>query len=116
MAKYEELYIDQGSDVAVQIYLVNDDGSAKNLRSHSVAAKIKKTYNTPDSDAVSFTAGVQEPETDGIISLALTNSQTQNLKKGRHVYDVEINFTDSDGINVVERVLEGRIHVTPSVT
>ena len=88
MAKYEELYIDQGSDIAVQIYLVNDDGSAKNLHSHSVGSKLftSKSFKMVFKTELSI------------------------------VFVVEINFTDSDGTNVVERVLEGRIHVTPSVT
>ena len=116
MAQYEEITIDQGSDVAIQIYLVNNDGSAKNLNSHTVSAKMKKTYSSTDSDTTVFTAGVQDPYTDGIISLALTNIQTEALRKGRHVFDVELSYTDSDGATIIERVLEGRVHVTPSVT
>ena len=56
------------------------------------------------------------PATSGIVNLTLTNTQTQALKAGRHVYDVEISFVDSNAQTVIERVLEGTITVTPSVT
>jgi len=38
------------------------------------------------------------------------------LKPGRYVYDAELSFVDSAGATITERVLEGRIQVTPSVT
>ena len=59
---------------------------------------------------------VSTPSTAGIVTLSLTNSQTDALKPGKYVYDVEISFIDSDNATIVERVLEGRIQVTPSVT
>ena len=48
--------------------------------------------------------------------MSLTNVQTDALKAGRYVYDVELSFVDSAGATIIERVLEGRITVTPSVT
>jgi hypothetical protein len=51
-----------------------------------------------------------------VTTIALTNTQTDALKPGRYVYDVEISFVDSDGDTIIERVLEGKIEVTPSVT
>ena len=48
--------------------------------------------------------------------MSLTNTQTDALKPGRYVYDVELQFTDSSGANIIERILEGKITVTPSVT
>jgi hypothetical protein len=116
VAQYEEITIDQGADTAIEIHLINPNGSAKNLADHTVAAKMKKTYNSPDSDAVTFTSIVTEPAIDGIVTLSLTNAQTDLLKAGRYVYDVELSYQDSDGNNIIERILEGRIEVTPSVT
>ena len=48
--------------------------------------------------------------------LKLTNTQTTSLKAGRYVYDVELSHTDSAANTIIERVLEGVITVTPSVT
>ena len=116
MAVYEEFTIDQGTDIALQLDLIEEDGSTKNLENIFARAKIKKTYSTPDSDAVNFPATRISPLTSGILTLSLTNIQTASLKSGRYVYDVELYFDDSNNQTVVERILEGRIQVTPSVS
>ena len=116
MAQQEDFSIDQGADVTIELHLVNKNGSAKNLASHTVAAKMKKTYATADSDAVSFTTAIVAPASRGITTLSLTNTQTDSLVAGRYVYDVEVSYLDSDSDQIVERVLEGKITVTPSVT
>ena len=77
---------------------------------------MKKTYNSDSSDTQAFNAVVSSPAADGIVTLSLTNAQTNALKAGRYVYDVEISFNDSSGSTIVERILEGKIQVTPSVT
>jgi len=116
MAQYEELSIDKGTDITLQLELEDTSGNPKNLTNYTVAGKVKKTYNTSDSDATAFTAEVKAPATGGVVNLSLTNTQTDALKAGRYVYDVEISFVDSDAQTVIERVLEGTITVTPSVT
>ena len=116
MAHYEDLQFDQGTDVAVEIHLVDVDGSKKDLTGYSAAAKMKRNYNSTDSDTLSFAAAINVPETDGILTLSLTNAQTDTLKVGNYVYDAEISFVDSNGSTVVERILEGKIRVSPSVT
>ena len=42
MAQFEEITIDQGADATIQLELINQDGSAKNLVNHAIAAKLKK--------------------------------------------------------------------------
>lgn len=116
MAQYEEFTIDQGADVALEIHCINKDTSKKDLSGHTVTSKLKKTYASDSADTVSFASVVANPATDGIITISLTNTQTDALKAGRYVYDVELAFTDSDSNTIIERVLEGRIQVTPSVT
>lgn len=117
MADYEELIIDQGADVAIELHLVEEDGSKKDLTDYSAAAKMKRNYNSDSADTVDFTAIIPDPPTEGIVVLSLTNEQTDALNtRGRYVYDVEISFDDSDSNTIIERVLEGKILVTPSVT
>lgn len=116
MAQYEDLKLDRGSDVTLQLELEDINGNKKNLTNYTVAGKLKKTYNSSDSDATIFTTEIQAPATDGVVNLTLSNIQTSALKAGRYVYDVEISFIDSDANTVIERVLEGTITVTPSVT
>ena len=116
MAQYEELAFDQGADIAVEVHLFNTDETKKNLQGYSVAAQMRRTVNTSDSDAVTFTTLVADPAADGIITLTLTNQQTDALTPGRYFYDVEISFTDSAATTFVERVLEGIVDVKPSIT
>ena len=118
MAHYEDISIDQGTDFAMEIHLVEPDGTAKNLTGYSAAAKMKRSYTSVDSDdVVDFLAIIPNPRTDGVVTLALTNTQTDALNyKKTYVYDVELSFIDSDDELIIERVLEGKAQVTPSVT
>lgn len=116
MAQYEEFTIDKGSDITIQLELVDENGAKKNLVGHTLTAKLKKNYNSTDSDTTNFTATIIDPAIDGVTTLTLTNTQTEALKTGKYVYDVELSFIDSDSNTIIERILEGRIQVTPSVT
>jgi hypothetical protein len=116
MAQYEDITIDQGTDVAIEIHLANIDGTKKDLTGYSVAAQIRRTINSSDSDAVTFTSIVADPSSDGIITLVLTNVQTMALTPPRYFYDVEISYVDSDSQLFIERVLYGNLHVNPNIT
>jgi hypothetical protein len=60
---------------------------------------------------------IPEPSLEGIVTLSLSNLITDGLStRGRYVYDVEISFVDEDGHTIIERILEGKIKVNPSVT
>ena len=115
MAQYQEFTFDQGTDTTIELHLVDANGAAKNLLGYSIAGRIKKNYNSDSSDTTVFTTQITS-NTEGTATLSLTNTQTNAMKAGRHVYDVEIAHNDSSGNTLVERVLEGRIQVTPSVT
>jgi RNase P/RNase MRP subunit p30 len=117
MATYEDFTIDQGSDLALQIELVEPDGSIKNLNGYTVSAKMKKTFRSTAADTVEFTSIVADPAESGVATISLTNTQTDALSsRGRYVYDVELSYIGADGETIVERVLEGKIKVNPSVT
>lgn len=116
MAEYEEFTIDKGSDVGIELELVDHTGAAKSLVSHTVTAKMKRSYSYSDGEATAFTSIVATPATSGIVTLQLTNTQTSALTKGRYVYDVELSYVDSGDNTIIERILEGRIQVTPNVT
>ena len=116
MAEYEEFTIDQGSDVAIELELVDHTGAAKDLVSHTVTATMKKSYSDSAGEATLFNSISSDPATSGVVNLSLTSTQTSALSKGRYVYDVELSFIDDSSNTIVERILEGRIQVTPSVT
>lgn len=114
MAEYEKFTIDQGSDIAIQLELTDATGNIKDLTNYSAEAKLKRNFNSDSSDTTDFTIAITPAE--GIVTLSLTNTQTDALKVGNYVYDVEISFVDSNSSTIIERVLEGKIRVSPSVT
>ena len=116
MALYEEIEIDQGTDVSIELQLINIDGTPKDLTGYSAQSKMKKSYTSDSADTYNFTALIANPATDGILNLSMTNFVTDNIPAGRYLYDVEISFQDSASNSIIERILEGRITVTPSVT
>jgi len=127
MAHYEDIEIDQGTDVVIQLELYNPDGTRKTLlnwdsdlgsfhNNYDMTGKIKKSYNSSDS-AVLFGCTAYNPQNkENILELSLTNVQTDAMRAGRFVYDVEIASTDSDGLITVERILQGNLTLVPSVT
>jgi len=119
MANYEDIVIKQGTDVAIELELINADGSKKDLTNHTVSAMMKRRYadSAGDPSSLTFNSVVTTPPTEGIATLSLTNTQTDALTtRGRYVYDVELSYTDSDGNTIISRVVEGQIEVSPSVT
>ena len=114
MAQYEEFTIDRGSDVSIELHLEDANGNSKNLANHTVTGTMKKSYAA--TSEYNFTTVIATPSTDGIATLSLTNVQTAQLETGRYVYDINISFYDSDNNEIIERVMEGRIQVTPNVT
>jgi hypothetical protein len=109
MAIYSNLTVDQGSTFSAFVDVTDADGDALNLDGYTVAGQIRKTYTS--STAVSFNAAVSSA-INGTIQLTLTDTQTNAMKAGRYLYDIEI--TSSAG--EVTRVLEGQVEVTPGVT
>tara|TARA_B100000902_G_scaffold14181_2_gene17182 strand:+ start:3250 stop:3600 length:351 start_codon:yes stop_codon:yes gene_type:complete len=116
MAQYEHFRFDQGSDIAVELHLVDPSGNKKNLTNYSSAATMKRNFNSDSADTQAFAVAINTPTTDGIITMSLTNVETSALKKGNYVYDVEISYVDSNQATITERILEGKIVVAPSVT
>lgn len=116
MPRREDFTIDQGSDVEIELYLENPDGTPKSLVNYSAAAQMRRSVNTSDSDAITFTANIKIPETSGIVQLSLTNLQTSVIPAARYLYDVELRHQDSDGTNLIEVILAGVIEVNPNIT
>ena len=128
MAHYEDLTIDQGSDVTIQLELFNPDGSRKLLINwdsdagsfgsyYIMRGKIKKSYNSTDSAELFNVTAFNPLNQENILQLSLTNVQTTRMKAGRYVYDVELEGKDSGtGLGVVERILEGKLTLSPQVT
>lgn len=109
MAIISNMVIDQGTTFTAEVDVTDSEGNILDLDGYSAAAQMRKTYSS--STATNFTATIASAS-EGTVSISLTPTQTNALKAGRYVYDVEI--TDAGGI--VTRVVEGQIEVTPGVT
>jgi hypothetical protein len=110
MAVYSNIVIDQGADYSASIDVTDSDGDTIDLSGYTAAGQIRKTYSS--STAVNFTVSIASPASAGTLNIGLSNTQTNAMKAGRYVYDVEI--TNSGGVKT--RVLEGQVEITPGVT
>ena len=110
MAIIANLFIDQGTDYSIVVDCTDVSGEVLDLTGYTAAAQIRKTYSS--TTAVNFTVSVRSPATAGILDVSLTNAQTNAMKAGRYVYDIEI--TSSGGIK--DRVIEGQLEIMPGVT
>lgn len=108
MAIKANLIIDQGTTYSTTIDVTDDNDVPINLNGYTGTAQLRKHYSSSNSTV--FTVSLAP--LDGIIILSLTSTQTAALKAGRYVYDVELTNTS----NVVSRIVEGIVTVTPQVT
>lgn len=108
MATKANIVIDQGTTFSTVITLADENGDAINLTGYSANSQIRKHYSSSNSQSFSISLG----GTSGTVTLSLTSTQTSNLVAGRYVYDVEVVSTS----NVVSRIVEGIVTVTPEVT
>ena len=109
MAVYSNLTVDQGTDFTMSVDVTDTDGDALNLTGFSVAGQVRRSYFS--TTAVNFTCAVSNA-TSGIITVSLSGTQSDAMKAGRYVYDVEI--TNAGGTKT--RVLEGQLEIMPAVT
>jgi hypothetical protein len=109
MSTKANLVIDQGSTFSVTVDFFDENGDPLDLKGYSAKSQIRKWYtSTAYTDFDTFI----DP-TAGTITLQLDDVSSGELSAGRYVYDLEITY---DSTNVVTRLLEGIITVTPRVT
>lgn len=110
MATYSNLYIDKGSTFKFTVDLEKTSGTVLDLSNHSARGQIRKSYTS--TTKTDFAIQLDNDNTE--LDVSLTATQTDSLKAGRYVYDIEIE--DNSTPAVVTRVLEGQVIVTPRVT
>ena len=109
MAIAQNIIIDQDSDYSQQFTAKTDAGVVIDLTNCSIDASVRKSFASTTAKA--FTPTIVSA-TAGTFTLAMTDTQTGLLERGRHVYDVVI--SDSGGDKT--RVQSGVATVSPSVT
>lgn len=107
------LFTNQGSDTVFTIYVTNDDGTPKDLSLFTARSKFARSHASVTKH--NFTSSIRTPGTLGIVTIELSASTTSAVKPGLYVFDTEIVYTDNDQ-TIIERVLEGTLEISPSVT
>jgi hypothetical protein len=109
MAAITNFYIDTGSTFGAIITVKGSDGLPLNLTGYTVDSYIRKSYASRTH--VDFHAQVYSA-IGGQIRLSLTSDDTNAVKPGRYMYDVEI----ANSLGERLRVSEGIIIFTPQIT
>jgi len=92
-------------------FTVNDGNSALNLTGYTTSAKLKTDFNTPDSQAITFTTAVANAAA-GQVTMSLTPAQTANLALQRYFYD----FTITSNVGFKTRIVEGTVRISGGVS
>jgi hypothetical protein len=108
MATKANIVVDQGTTFSSSINLTDDEGNPINLTGYTGRSQMRKHYTSTNSQSFSVSLNGEL----GTINLSMAANQTSTIVPGRYVYDVEI----VSGANVVSRVVEGIVTVTPEVT
>ena len=109
-AAYSNLLMEQGATFNTTITLDDVNGEVYNLTGYTASSQMRKSYYSSNATAT-FTTSIDG--NTGVIGLTLTSNQTANISPGRYVYDTIIS---NAGSNIITRVLEGIIDVSPRVT
>jgi hypothetical protein len=110
MAAYVELYMDQGTTFNNVINITDDVTNAVvNVSGYTITSQMRRSYYSANA-----TANIICTITDasnGEITMSMTSANTSNIRPGRYLFDVKTINTS----NVVSRILEGIVTVTPQV-
>ena len=102
--------IEQGSTFNREI-TVQENSQALNLTGYSARMQMRSTHDS-STIALTITASVANPASQGKINLTAAATATAAVEEGIYVYDLEI----ESSAGTVTRILEGTITVTPEVT
>ena len=116
MAHYEDIEIDQGADALFQIQCLGPDGEVRDLSDFLVRGKLNRSWDADSDEGIDFLVTVDAPPTKGVVNFSLNASQTNQLTRRRYVYDIEMEHYSQDSVSTVERILEGKVLVSRSVT
>jgi hypothetical protein len=104
-AVYNNLYVEQNTTYN-KTYIVN----GINELTGEASGQIRKSYYSSNA-AADF--DVTLDASNSTITLQMSADVTANISYGRYVYDVIVNDSAN---NIITRVLEGVVDVSPSVT
>ena len=104
-----ELLIEQGSTFSTTVNVEDTVGTAINLFGYSASSQMRKSFYAASNTIITSTI---TGNANGEITLSMTAANTAALTPGRQVFDLII----TSPTNVVTRVIEGVIVISPGVT
>ena len=109
MTTRANLYIDQGTDFAVSLDVVDFDGEIVNLTGVSFESDAKKVY----SESVVFTFGIVVTDAaEGKMEMSISAENTSVIPPGKYKYDLIITLATTKKL----KLLEGIAFVIDTVT
>ena len=107
---YTDLSLDQGTDFSSNVDMIADDGTAINVSGFVFSSQIRKSYYSVNATA-NITMTIANA-INGNVVMTMDAANTANIAPGRYVYDIKF----KNAANIVSRLVEGIITVTPQVT
>jgi hypothetical protein len=111
MAAITNYYIDTGSNFCSIITVRGSDGLPLNLTGYTVTSYIRRSPTSKTH--INFNPTIYSA-IGGQVRLSLSHTDTDGIKPGRYMYDVEIQAPGENGER--RRVSEGIIVFTPQIT
>jgi len=108
---YSDQYLEQGATFTTTLTLDDDTNSPMDLTGFSARSMARRSYSSANATIVFDTTIIDA--SNGVIQLAVDSATSANVPAGRLVYDVVIKELSS---NVVTRVVEGIVYVSPAAT
>lgn len=108
MAIKTNIIVDQGTDVSYTFNVKNSSSNSINLTGYTAKSQFRKYYTS--SKSYNFNATVNS--SNGSITLTANSAYTGIIPAGRYLFDCEVISSS----NVVTRLVEGIVTVTPQVT
>ena len=90
------------------INITDENGDPVDLTGYTGAAQMRKHYTSSAQTAFS----VSVAGANGAVTMSINSAVTNLLTSGRYVYDCELKSSS----NVVSRIIEGTVTITPQVT
>jgi hypothetical protein len=110
--KTYDLKIDQGTTFILGLTIKKPTGVPLDLTDYTARCQIRKTHSDPIVVAEPLIT-LDPDRKSGKVTVSLSELDTRKIQIKQGVYDLEL--IDPTG-NIVLRILEGKVFVTPEVT
>jgi hypothetical protein len=110
MTTQANLYVDQGTDYVIDLFLTTNDGEYYPVDNKQFYCSVKKLFSSAVSANVEISTYVNS-ETE-VLELYLAPETTRNLDPGKYTYDVIMVTTGG----TQTKILEGLMFILPTNT